>query len=204
VLPEATGVSRSLHASDKQGAGYAKPLSVTAEPQPALIGVPFTVTVDGEVERAVTGGSIEASISLFGVRVYSETDSLCEAISCPVEGDFKLSFSKVLPGAAPSGSSYSLRIKVVDEAGALLFCVDEPFAIAHGPAVESLGEPVTPFRKPLPPPPATDQCGLPCKGTADCLALAGACNLCITQPGGQKACEHRCALEGDAGCAEVA
>jgi len=98
---------------------------VAVVPDPVQAGIPATFSITASLGTLVESGSLDASVSYFGVRVFSKTGDFCEAVGdCPLEaGRQELHFEESMPGWLPPGRM-TLTLHAKGEEGANLFCVD--------------------------------------------------------------------------------
>ncbi|THG23590.1 hypothetical protein TEA_005015 [Camellia sinensis var. sinensis] len=127
------------------GAGFNKKTNyvvkvddVEISPYPVSTGEPTTFTIKASTGQALTGGKMALDVSYFGVKVHSESHSICEKTSCPISvGKFVLSHTQTLPGITPPGS-YTLKMKMEDEKKHQLTCISFNFNIGLGSSVSSI------------------------------------------------------------------
>ncbi|CAL5425565.1 hypothetical protein ACSBR2_033709 [Camellia fascicularis] len=111
---------------------------VEISPYPVSTGEPTTFTIKASTGQALTGGKMALDVSYFGVKVHSESHSICEKTSCPISvGKFVLSHTQTLPGITPPGS-YTLKMKMEDEKKHQLTCISFNFNIGLGSSVSSI------------------------------------------------------------------
>lgn len=84
----------------------------------------FSVGAISGGEQAVEGGSIDMSVQLAGIPVYSHTDDLCSKTTCPVEpgASFQINYSRHFPLYTPPGA-YTMKLQGVSDMGEKLFCI---------------------------------------------------------------------------------
>ena len=84
----------------------------------------FSVGAISGGEQTVEGGSIDMSVQLAGIPVYSHTDDLCTKTACPVEpgSSFQINYSRHFPLYTPPGS-YTMKLQGVSDTGEKLFCI---------------------------------------------------------------------------------
>ncbi|XP_028125934.1 MD-2-related lipid-recognition protein ROSY1-like isoform X3 [Camellia sinensis] len=89
---------------------------VEISPYPVSTGEPTTFTIKASTGQALTGGKMALDVSYFGVKVHSESHSICEKTSCPISvGKFVLSHTQTLPGITPPVSKNYNCISFIDE-----------------------------------------------------------------------------------------
>eukprot|EP00890_Picochlorum_soloecismus_P006270 jgi/Picsp_1/6644/NSC_03987-R1_md-2-related lipid recognition domain-containing protein len=84
----------------------------------------FSVGAISGGAQAVGGGTIDMSVQLAGIAVYSHTDDLCSKTSCPVEpgSSFQINYSRHFPFYTPPGS-YTMKLQGFSDSGEKLFCI---------------------------------------------------------------------------------
>ncbi|PON98367.1 MD-2-related lipid-recognition domain containing protein [Trema orientale] len=105
------------------------------DPNPVVRGKPATFKISATTDTPLSGGKLVVDVSYFGLHIHSEDHDLCTETSCPVSiGDFVVSHSQVLPGFTPPGT-YKLTMKMNDENGHQLTCINFSFSIGLGSSV---------------------------------------------------------------------
>ncbi|KAL6966701.1 hypothetical protein U1Q18_032491 [Sarracenia purpurea var. burkii] len=121
--------ARDIKYCNKKANYVVKVDDVDISPDPVVTGEPTTFTIKALTNQALTGGKMVLDVSYFGIKVHSESHSICEKTSCPISsGKFVLSHTQTLPEITPPGS-YTLKMKMEDEKGRELTCASFNFQI---------------------------------------------------------------------------
>jgi len=103
--------------------------SVSLKPDRIARGTTAFFSIGAEFKsegKTVESGSIDMSVYLHGVQVFSEQDDVCEKAHCPLIGDgseFQINYSRDFPIYTPPGR-YRLKLDGHD-----LFCIDMYFTV---------------------------------------------------------------------------
>ncbi|BBN03768.1 hypothetical protein MPTK1_2g26240 [Marchantia polymorpha subsp. ruderalis] len=112
---------------------------VVINPEPVVSGDLVTFTVPAFTNLELQGGTVVVTVSLYGFKVHTEKDDICEKTACPVKGDFALSSSQELPPFTPPGL-YKLKFQVLDNDGIEQACASVGFSIVWRPSMYALQE----------------------------------------------------------------
>lgn len=115
---------------DKEEEEYAFTItSVSLKPDRITRGTTAFFSIGAEFDsqgKTVESGSIDMSVYLHGIQVFSEQDDVCEKAHCPLVGDgseFQINYARDFPIYTPPGR-YRLKLDGHD-----LFCIDMYFTV---------------------------------------------------------------------------
>ncbi|CAN8255145.1 unnamed protein product [Cochlearia groenlandica] len=134
VSSSSSSLATSFHYCDKR-LDPVKVKGVAISPNPVMSGQAATFNISGSTAEYISGGEVVIQVSLFGIRIHTETHDLCEETSCPISpGNFVLSHSQTLPPITPPGT-YTLKMTIKDKNGMRLTCISFTFKIIFGSMV---------------------------------------------------------------------
>jgi cathepsin B len=100
---------------------------LTITPEILHPGSALTITMDGELDETITGGTVHVEVKFLGVKVFERNFDLCHVtpdVKCPIpKGHFgPLKMTETLPKTVPKGK-YTGLIKLTDQKGEEIACV---------------------------------------------------------------------------------
>eukprot|EP01088_Endostelium_zonatum_P014417 TRINITY_DN316_c0_g1_i1.p1 TRINITY_DN316_c0_g1~~TRINITY_DN316_c0_g1_i1.p1 ORF type:complete len:135 (+),score=30.83 TRINITY_DN316_c0_g1_i1:69-473(+) len=111
------------------GTGTFHVSNVVISPNPPRPGQNLNVQITGTASAVLTGGTVSISVAWDGITVKQINQPVCTIVSCPVRaGPQTINHSVAFPSAAPSGS-YVVTIKITNQNGGLVSCVNVTFNI---------------------------------------------------------------------------
>jgi len=106
--------------------------SVTLSPDPPVLGYDDVVTLTGTVNETVSSGTVDLTITYYGIPVFTGSYNICDSNTCPqgpgaITAAITVSGSS-LPPIAPPGN-YVGTATVTDSNGNTLVCVNVDFTL---------------------------------------------------------------------------
>lgn len=101
--------------------------TIQLQPDPPVAGKPLSVLLNGHTDSAITAGSVELSVGVYGITIATHSFNLCSDVvaSCPVAANstFLGNITYTIPTEAPAGIDLAAMVTLKDAKNQELACV---------------------------------------------------------------------------------